>query len=158
MNVVIRSRWKILQLMRYLLIGLLLTLFACAVEAQPFQFGQDQCHYCKMTIVERQFAAQCVSKKGKAFKYDAIECMVKELSKNGNESDMSLLLVSNYAGGPLLNAMEAGYLISPKIKSPMGEFLSAYASQDEASRARQAHGGEVYTWRGLQAKLSAAKP
>jgi len=144
--------------MKYLLTVLLTSLFACALEAKPIEFGQDQCHYCKMTIVNRQFAAQCVTRKGKQFHYDAAECLVQELAKNGNESEMSMILVSNYAGGPTLNAGKAGYLISPKIKSPMGAFLSAFANQEEAARACQEQGGKVYTWQALKARLAAESP
>lgn len=144
--------------MRTILIGLLTTLFACAVEAQPINFGQDQCHFCKMTIVDKQFAAQCVTKKGKQFKYDATECMVNELQKTGSESDMQILLVSNYRGGPMLAAASATYLICPKIKSPMGAFLSAFATQEEGFKANKEHGGEVYTWQKLKEKLSTNHP
>lgn len=140
--------------MKTVLIGLLTTLVACAVEAQPINFGQDQCHFCKMTIVDKQFAAQCVTKKGKQFKYDATECMVNELQKTGMESDMQIMLVSNYSGGRMLAAANATYLICPKIKSPMGAFLSAFATQEEGFKARKEHGGEVYTWKTLNEKLS----
>ena len=144
--------------MKWLLTLCLMTAFGCAVEAEPIHFGQDACHFCKMTIVERQFAAQCVTRKGKQFKYDAIECMVHELRAKGNEAEMGLLKVSDYAGGPMIDATRASYLISPKIKSPMGAFLSAFASPQEASRAQQEHGGSVYNWQGLKEKLASDSP
>lgn len=146
------------NIMRYLLAVLMAIQVGCATQAEPIEFGKDACHFCKMSIVQKQFAAQCVSKKGKQFKYDGAECMVGELRKAENESDMGILLVSNYAGGPMLAAANATYLISPKIKSPMGAFLSAFATPEEAAAVRKDNGGELYTWQTLKEKLSSDNP
>ena len=143
---------------KIIFLGLMVLMFACTTEAQPINFGQDQCHFCKMTIVDKQFAAQCVTKKGKQFKYDATECLVGDLTKNSREAEMAVVPVSDYGGGPMLDAKAATYLISMKIKSPMGAFLSCFRSKDEASVAQKNHGGTLYTWQSLKEELSRTKP
>ena len=57
---------------------LFLSLAACTVAPVPINFGSDGCHFCKMTIVDKQHAAELVTSKGKAYKYDAIECMIDD--------------------------------------------------------------------------------
>ena len=67
---------------RFLLISAAAVLIiGCEVKPQEIAYGQDACHFCKMTIVDRQHAAELVTVKGKAFKYDAIECMMNHLKR-----------------------------------------------------------------------------
>lgn len=136
------------------LIALCLALAACSVEAQSINYGSDQCHFCQMTIVDRQHAAQAVSKKGKQYKYDAIECLVNDILKNRSESDIATLMVSDYGQGRMTPARDATYLISKKIKSPMGADLSGFASRERAEATRTEHGGELYSWQTLKERFS----
>ncbi|MCB0620489.1 MAG: hypothetical protein KDC41_17650, partial [Saprospiraceae bacterium] len=48
---------------------------ACRPAPQPIEYGSDLCDYCKMTIVDRQHAAEAVTGKGRAYRFDAIECL-----------------------------------------------------------------------------------
>ena len=80
------------------------TLTACTVEPQPINYGTDGCHYCKMTIVDNQHAAQLVTEKGRAYKYDAIECMMNHLNK-WNLPPVQYYLVTDYGSpGMLIDA------------------------------------------------------
>lgn len=58
---------------------LFILITSCSIEPAKIQYGKDACHYCKMNIVDKMHAAQYVTKKGKAFKYDAVECMLNDL-------------------------------------------------------------------------------
>ena len=93
------------------------SLSSCKIEPEPIQYGADQCHFCKMNIVDKAHAAQYVTDKGKQYKYDAIECMIREISRAGN-LQISMKLVSDFsAPGNMIPAEEASYIISPGIKS-----------------------------------------
>ena len=137
----------------WLFITLLLTLPGCSIEAQPINFGQDQCHACRMTIVDKKFAAQAVTKKGKQQKYDSSECMVRNLVAQGNEAEMSLILTADHDDATMIDATKAVYLISPRLPSPMGANLSAYRSKPAAQAAQQTHGGELHSWQNLKSTL-----
>lgn len=129
----------------FILLGLVF--LGCSVQPHPIAYGTDACHYCKMTIVDNQHAAQIVTKKGKAFKFDAIECMVNHL-KEIDQEKVALFLTSNYiTPGELINAQEAVYLISEQIPSPMGAFLSAFKTPDQVNSIEVQ--GEQYTWQEL---------
>ncbi|NLP57679.1 nitrous oxide reductase accessory protein NosL [Lutibacter sp. B1] len=135
------------------IIILLLTI-SCKVEPQPIEFGKDQCSFCVMNIVDKTHAAQYVTKKGKQFKFDAIECLVNDLSEK-NEDELAIILVSDYGNpGNMIEAKTATYLISIEIKSPMGANLSALSTLEKAKELQQKHTGELYTWETLKERLS----
>lgn len=128
-------------------------LVSCAVEPAEIDYGKDACKFCKMTIVDQQHAAQFVTGKGKQFKYDAVECMLNDLSERGLDSN-GLYLVADYAApGLLTDAKDATFLISKEIKSPMGAFLSAFASSAAAEETWKGHGGDLYTWEEILKKF-----
>lgn len=133
--------------------ALLFLLISCEIEAEKIQYGSDACAFCKMTIVDQQHAAQYVTKKGKQFKFDAIECMVNDLSEKDIET-LAILLVAAYEHpGEMTPAQEATYLISKKIKSPMGANLSAFSAVQSAKDTQLENGGDIYTWPELLRKF-----
>lgn len=144
---------KIIQL---LLISLLFA--ACNVSPQPINYGSDACHFCDMTIVDRQHASQMVTAKGKAYKYDAIECMVHSLQDEFKDTEMAHYLVADFhQPGELIDAKTATYLVSEKIQSPMGENLSAFLNEESGQNAVERFTGDVYTWKEIQDHLKLEK-
>jgi len=131
---------------------ILLLSISCKVEPEVINFGLDACHFCKMTIVDQQHAAQYVTVKGKQFKFDAIECMLNDLAeKSTNEID--IFLVSDYGNpGYMTDAQTSTYLISQEIKSPMGAFLSAFSIEELANKTQQESGGKFYNWSSIKEK------
>lgn len=133
--------------------GILCFFFSCSIAPEPINYSQDACHFCKMTIVDQQHSAQYVTKKGKQFKFDAIECMVNELPEKKIE-EIALFLVADYKEpGQMTPAINATYLISKEIKSPMGANLSAFSSIEIALDFKNSKGGQLYTWSELLKKF-----
>ena len=132
-----------------------LSAVSCTPSPKPIAYGSDACHYCKMTIVDQQHAAEAVTAKGKAFKFDAIECMVNYLEgQEGQSQDYAFLLAADYEKpGELIPAESSYYLISPAIPSPMGAYLSAFETQERAKAMQSAKEGEVFDWNGLRAHI-----
>lgn len=135
---------------QYYTIMLLIVLLAgCTIKPQPIAYGSDGCHFCRMTIVDTQHAAQFVTKKGKVFKFDAIECMIN-YQKEIDTNDIALYLCNHFTNpGELIDATEATFLVSEGIPSPMGEFLTAFGTRPEAETEKTKHGGTLFTWNGL---------
>ncbi|MFV0540106.1 MAG: nitrous oxide reductase accessory protein NosL [Aestuariibaculum sp.] len=132
-----------------LLFSLLLIFFSCNVGPKPINYGSDGCHFCKMTIVDKVHAAEVVTKKGKVYKFDATECMVNFLDEF-ETSEIKLYLSNNYTEAEtLIDATQATFLISKNIPSPMGAFLSAFKSEEEAKKFQTEKGGDLYTWNEL---------
>ncbi len=136
-------------------IGFIFLLNSCKVEPKKIGYGKDHCHLCDMTVVNKTHAAQYVTKKGKAYMFDAVECLVMKINKETKENTLAYILVADYGNpGELINAKEATYLISEKIKSPMGANLSAFSSKEKAITTQKEFGGELYNWIELKSKLA----
>ena len=128
----------------------MLVFISCAIEPSKIAYGQDACHFCKMTIVEETHAAQIVTKKGKAFKYDAIECLLNDL-ENHEKEDIALYLVTDYlTPQKLIDAKTATFLISKSIQSPMGANLSAFENRNEIEEYAKNEEDKIFDWADLQ--------
>tara|TARA_R100001198_G_C5194123_1_gene185671 strand:+ start:705 stop:1034 length:330 start_codon:yes stop_codon:yes gene_type:complete len=107
-----------------------------------------------MTIVDRQHSAQLVTTKGKAYKYDAIECMVHSLQDEMKDTEMALYLVADFnQPGQLMDATMASYLVSDQIASPMGANLSAFENENSGQKAQEKFTGELFSWEEIQIHL-----
>jgi len=139
-----------------IIVGLVLLIFAmiaCKPEPKDIAFGEEVCSYCTMTIVDTQHAAQVVTKKGKVYSFDAIECMLRSDQVKEQEK-MALFLCSDYsAPGEMIDATKATFLISESVPSPMGANLSAFLSLDMAKNIAAEHPAEFLTWEELLVKF-----
>ncbi|QAA80533.1 hypothetical protein EI546_01770 [Aequorivita sp. H23M31] len=142
-------------MIRFFLLSIISILFiSCEISPQKIEYGSDACNYCDMTIVDRQHSAQMVSTKGKAFKYDAIECMVHSLQEDMADTEMALYLVANFdQPGELMDATSSSYLVSEQIQSPMGANLSAFQDESAAENTQKKFTGKIYTWQEIQKHL-----
>ena len=133
-------------LKHYSIIALLFLFFNCNVSPQGIDYGNDGCHFCKMTIVDKVHAAEIVTKKGKVYTFDATECMVNFL--NDFETSEIELYLSNHFSEPeaLIDATQATFLISENVPSPMGAFLTAFKTKDAAKIVLNEKGGKLYSW------------
>ena len=57
---------------------LVLNLIVGCVNTDPvlIEVGQERCAHCRMDIADMRFNTQLVTKKGKRYHFDSIECMV----------------------------------------------------------------------------------
>ena len=141
-------------LIHYLSFSLMLLLFNCNVTPKPIAYGSDACHFCRMTIVDKVHAAEVVTNKGKVYKFDATECMLNFM-KEFDTAEIKLFLANDYLEPEsLIDGTKATFLISKKIPSPMGAFLSAFKSHEEAKSIQSQKGGQLYTWENLQKKFN----
>lgn len=143
-------------MVNYRIVVLLFLLLAssCNVGPKPIDYGTDGCHFCRMTIVDRQHAAEIVTDKGKVFKFDSSECMMNHL-KDIDQKQVALYLVNDYnQPGELIDATEATYLISDRIPSPMGEFLTAFKTEQAAVDALMTYDGDLLTWEQLKLRFN----
>lgn len=141
-------------LKHYTTLSLLLLLLGCNAGPKAIDYGNDGCHFCKMTIVDKIHAAEIVTQKGKVYKFDATECMV-HFMEDIDTSEIKLYLSNNYTEPEvLIDATMATFLISKNIPSPMGAFLSAFKNRTNAEKVQQDKGGTLYTWTELLEHLS----
>src|SRR5690606_25676964 len=110
----------------------LLVVVGCKPKPVPMDYGHEGCHFCSMTIVDAQHASEIVTKKGKVYKFDAVECMVN-FRKTIDASEVAMYLSNHYTTPvELIDATTASFLISENLPSPMGAFLTAFRTEGEA--------------------------
>lgn len=139
-------------------LGLLLVfclMLGCSKTPEPINYGADTCQFCKMTIVNKTHAAQMVTNKGKQYKFDAIECMIRFLGDKQDLVSKSNLLITNYISpGIMTYAKTAGYVVCDEIKSPMGANLTGFISLEQAKAKITYKSAEYYDWKGVFDKLN----
>lgn len=133
------------------LIILALFISSCDIQIEAINYGEDQCDFCMMTIVDPEHAAQVVTNKGRNYKFDASECMIHYIIENNNEDKLAHVLSADLLNpGEQLNAKESFFIISENIPSPMGANLSALASLDIAKEVKEENGGDIYDWNAIK--------
>jgi copper chaperone NosL len=131
-----------------LLLILVLGFTSCSTKPQPIVFGEDHCHFCKMTIMDEKFGAELVTQKGKVYKFDDIKCLL-DYYHSGDESHEAYQhkLVVDFGGqGALLDATNALYLKSTEIRSPMNGQVAAFGSKPLMEVANKKWNGEYLSW------------
>lgn len=127
---------------------------SCVPSINPIDYGEDACIYCKMTIVDPQHAAQLVSTKGKNYYFDAIECMIQYLDDIDDTAWAHILVNSYELPKQMVDAEKAHFLICEAIPSPMGAYLSAFESHENAEEVRLRDGGEIFDWPSIQMRIN----
>jgi len=129
---------------------------ACNPEVEPISFGNDDCSFCKMTIVDQRYGAELLTTKGKVFKYDAIECMINALCENAHNEAKHLhsAYFINFSNpGMLINVKESTVLYSKNLPSPMGANLTGFKNNEDANKFMDDSDGKILTWEGVYLKI-----
>lgn len=121
---------------------------ACSAEPEPLHFGKDNCYTCKMTLMDRKFGAEVVTKKGKVYKFDDINCMIN-FNNSGYEPESNVayrLVVDFSKPGTLIKAEDAFYVKSEQIKSPMASEVAAFEKKENMKTSNNEWHGIYLTW------------
>ena len=110
----------------------LLLLVSCNRTAQPINIGMDNCDYCKMTISDKRYGAELITKTGKALKFDDIVCMKNYIaSQNENVKYNALIYVTDFCGDHKLIMLDNAILLeSNTLNCPMNGHIAAFSSKD----------------------------
>lgn len=138
---------------KYIYLVIIIFVISCKPEQRPVNYGSDECEYCKMKIMDHRYGSEYVSKKGKIYTFDAAECLIEYLHNNKvAEKATAILLVTPYTDPEtLIDAREATYLVSRKMPSPMGAYLSSFSDRQTAEKFQEEKGGRIFTWDELTA-------
>ena len=111
-----------------------LCLFSCGRAYEPIEYGKDPCAHCRMTIVDDRYAAELVTGKGRAYKFDDVICMKQFISAQQSD-DQLLVFVEDYSKQVegAIDAKTAIYLQHEFFSSPMNGNYAAFASEADAA-------------------------
>lgn len=134
-------------------IGLLFML-SCTPQPSPIQYGQDQCEFCKMTIMDNRFGAELVTTKGKVHKFDDLFCLNKYYQmQQSKDADFQYILVNDYLQkGNLIDLRSAHLLTAEALRSPMAGNMAAFSSMEKlkAFQAEKQWQTETTNWSNLK--------
>ncbi|CAN5425499.1 hypothetical protein BH09BAC3_BH09BAC3_06470 [soil metagenome] len=122
-------------------------LVACDVKPEPLAYGKDACHSCKMTLVDEKFGGEVVTKKGKVYKFDDVNCMINFYNSQETADNVSLLLMINFDSvNQFVDAREAFYVKSTMIKSPMGSQVASFSTREQLKKYNKEWNGIELSW------------
>lgn len=120
------------MIMRMIILWMVAGLVACSTGPKPIDYGKEECVFCKMTIMDKQFGCQVVNTKGKPFNFDDLICLLSYLGTSRQE-DIGTIYVPDYAGmNELLPAAEMHFVKSELLHSPMAGNTAAFSGKDSA--------------------------
>ncbi len=117
---------------------------SCSKGPQQINYGEDECEFCKMMVMDKRYGAELVTDKAKIYFFDSIECLVGYLdNKKLNKNNYSSVWVGNYANpGNLIDASKAIYLKNDELRSPMGLNALAVESKEQFDSIFNQYGGK----------------
>lgn len=140
---------------RTLILSLPFLLQALAAP-RALRVGVEACPYCFMTILDARHAAQAVNPQGKAFFYDDPACLLDQLNGWGGpglipkEVYLADFAASTRTAPRWIPAEGAVLYHHPRIRTPMGSGLLAFASREalegHLKERPERGGGRILTW------------
>ena len=129
--------------------------FACTAKTEPFNYGKDNCYFCKMGIVDPKYGGEVITKKSKVYKFDDVICMVRYLqSETLKEDEIAKKVIINFEkSNDFLDVNKAIFWVSPELRSPMGSNAAAFESQQAAEKAKGGKEGQLLNWAELYKKI-----
>jgi copper chaperone NosL len=121
---------------------------SCSNDPEPLQYGKDACYTCKMTLMDKKFGAEIVTKKGKVYKFDDLNCMVNFYNSNYEpEENIAHLLVIDFANPEkLLDTKHTFFVKSDKLRTPMGSQVAAFEKEEDYKKFKKDWNGILLGW------------
>jgi len=128
--------------------GIMLVMQSCATGPQPIKYGSDACDFCKMTIMEKKFACEWITSKGKVFRFDDVHCL---LSYNKVNKAEGLAYINDFTGnGDLVKANELFFVNAAVLKAPMGGNMAAFTKKTAAETFSNTNQGQILNWEAVE--------
>ena len=130
--------------------ALLFSLFiiSCSAKTEPFNYGKDECSFCKMGIIDTKFGGEIVTKKTKVYKFDDVICMIRFIKAGTvKEDEIAKKVVINFEKqNDFIDVNKVIFFISNELKSPMGGNAAAFISGEAAEKAKRGKEGQLINW------------
>ncbi len=137
-------------LYNYLIYTVTVVIFAisCSIEPKPINYGSDLCTFCQMSISDQRYGTEFLTKKGKVYKFDSIECLIHyRVADKDNDNNIYSVLITDYSNpGKFVKAEDAFYIISKNVPSPMGAYLSGFANKSSVIEFQKTNQGDILSW------------
>lgn len=125
----------------------LIALVSCAPNGpEPIRFNADKCENCKMTISDKRFPAELITKKGRVYKFDDLHCL-QRFHASFNDVEVKTFLAACYGNSnQLFDATTGWFVIHESVKSPMQGNIAAFANEPEARQFAEKLNAKTINW------------
>jgi len=98
--------------------------------------------------MDKRFAAELITSKGKIFKFDDFGCLLKYVKDEHFDAQGALIFVADfkYPEGGFLDARHAVFIYDETLRSPMNGNFAATASEAKANELNAGRHGKLLTW------------
>ena len=105
-----------------------------------------------MTISDKRFGAEIVTKKSKLYKFDDEHWIIEFIKSNKIEKkDIAEFYFTNFSiPNQLIKLADAHFLQSPSLKSPMNGNIAAFENEDSLEKTFSKTNGNKITWEEMQ--------
>lgn len=141
---------KIKPQMALLIIPVLFLLSCGESKPEQVKLNVDNCDYCKMTISDAKFVSELVTKKGRVYKFDDIDCMRNYNKENPNLDGVKLYVANFEDPEVFLPVSEATFVKGDTIASPMGGNTVAFSDNKKAEMFSEKLQVQIVTWGDIQ--------
>ena len=126
----------------------ILSTSSCSTDPEPLVYGIDLCNFCKMTLMDKKFGAELVTKKGKVYKFDDMNCFLNFYNSVFEDSEdyQHKLVVDFTSEGKLIDATQAFYIKSSAIRSPMDGQVAAFELKANSDKYKKEWKGIYLAW------------
>lgn len=132
---------------KYSTVAALMLLFimsSCSNDPQPIKYGSDACDFCKMTIMQKKFANEWVTDKGKIYRFDDLHCL---LSFRKTDKSNGTAYINDFTEKQeFVKAADMSFVESQAINAPMGGHVAAFTNKAAAEELAKNNNGQLLSW------------
>lgn len=112
------------------------------------RWGEEGCRHCHMTLEDKRYGAEVVTVTGKVYAFDDAGCAALFLAEGGVAAPEvgEVWVVDATRPATLVPALQARFIRSAEISTPMGSGILATADQAQADSIATATHGESLGW------------
>ncbi|MEC5145209.1 hypothetical protein [Chitinophaga sp. 212800010-3] len=133
-----------MRYIRYAATAFFLLLMSCQSGLTPVDFGHDACAHCRMTIIDKRYAAELITAKGKAFKFDDIICLLQYQAATGAQPGSRIFVAGyNTPEHSFMEVQHARFLHNESYKTPMN---GNYAAFPDTSSLKEGQDQKLLKW------------
>jgi copper chaperone NosL len=132
----------------YAAVILVIIFQSCSTGPRSIKYGLAACDFCKMTIMDKRFACQFVTEKGKAYSFDDVHCMQSFMKASRSKG---IAYVNDFTGKQeLAKADQLFFVHAEGIPTPMGGNILTFVSEQDRDKAVSTNTGKALSWKELQ--------
>jgi copper chaperone NosL len=142
-----KRRVKGIPIVVLFLLSTTLSLSACGPKGPvPIRIGEESCAECLMTVSDERYATELITKKGKVYFFDSVECLAGFYLDQDPDDVASMWVTDFHTQARLVPVGEAFFLRSKDLRSPMGMNLTAFGDGIEPETILNSFFGEILDW------------